>query len=345
MVGKHRSWAFIVLPADERQYRGNVGYEDDPRRVYRYDSNVANHLQVSVGDVVVVRDRVHFLGVARVERIDSSPITKIRSSCPHCGTTDLKFRKTVSPPYRCVKGHLFAQPIDEPVDVTGYEAHYAKSFVPADDTVSVEKIKAAAFRPSDQMSIEEVDLGRLESDLLTNFPKTAALIAMFQQARVLDAKDGLEDSVSDSAGRYQPSLSDSRDAVLRAIKARRGQQRFRQSLIRRYGSRCMVSGCDLLDIVEAAHIWAYRSEGDNHPENGLLLRADLHTLFDLHLMTIEPVDLKVRLSSKARAAGYDHLEGKAIKIASKRRPSKEALEHRWAIFKQAETDSTEAQPD
>jgi HNH endonuclease len=52
-----------------------------------------------------------------------------------------------------------------------------------------------------------------------------------------------------------------------------------------------------LDILEAAHISPYRGEEDNHPENGLLLRADLHTLFDhlnaaIHAMDIIPIGIK-----------------------------------------------------
>ena len=60
--------------------------------------------------------------------------------------------------------------------------------------------------------------------------------------------------------------------------------------------RCMVSGCQLVDLLEAAHIRPYRGENDNHPSNGLLLRADLHTLFDLDLLGIDPETLLVRLA-------------------------------------------------
>ncbi len=43
----------------------------------------------------------------------------------------------------------------------------------------------------------------------------------------------------------------------------------------------------------AAHIKAYRGEQDNHPDNGLLLRSDIHTLFDVDLHGIEPEHLQV----------------------------------------------------
>ena len=44
--------------------------------------------------------------------------------------------------------------------------------------------------------------------------------------------------------------------------------------------------------MEAAHIIPYCLTQDNNISNGLLLRADLHTLFDFNLITIEP-ELKI----------------------------------------------------
>jgi len=48
-------------------------------------------------------------------------------------------------------------------------------------------------------------------------------------------------------------------------------------------------------VLEAAHIKPYRGKTDSHLENGLLLRADLHTLFDLNLIGVEPDTLTVRV--------------------------------------------------
>ena len=96
----------------------------------------------------------------------------------------------------------------------------------------------------------------------------------------------------------------------------------------------MVSGCDLLDVVEAAHIWPYRGVNDNHPDNGLLLRADLHTLFDLDLMAIHPDELAVRLHPLAITAGYGNFEGRALGVPDRAGPSKAALALRWECFRE-----------
>ena len=118
---------------------------------------------------------------------------------------------------------------------------------------------------------------------------------------------------------------------MRQIRVRRGQKAFRQMLRSRYGDRCMITGCQLFDIIEAAHIKPYRGETDNHPENGLLLRADLHTLFDLNFLGIHPASLQVHFHPAARAAGYDKWEGNII-LCSNSRPNQTALKDRWQLF-------------
>ncbi len=130
---------------------------------------------------------------------------------------------------------------------------------------------------------------------------------------------------------YFSILGDRRQVVMRQIRLRRGQHQFRQALRMRYGDQCMITGCQLLDIIEAAHISPYRGDNDNHLENGLLLRTDLHTLFDLDLLGINPESLQVQFHPAALATGYDIFEGKLL-LYSKVKPSRAALETRWKLF-------------
>lgn len=141
-----------------------------------------------------------------------------------------------------------------------------------------------------------------------------------------------EDKSNDSAT-YNPLEGDRRQMVVRQIRERRGQQQFRDSLRERYGDRCLVTGCEVLAVLEAAHISPYRGEGDNHPENGLLLRADIHTLFDLDLIGIEPDRLQVELHP-AIANEYGNLSGTTLGSARERRPSRKALQLRYEQFRQ-----------
>jgi hypothetical protein len=94
-----------------------------------------------------------------------------------------------------------------------------------------------------------------------------------------------------------------------------------------------MTGCKVLDVLEAAHIKPYRGANDNHPENGLLLRADVHTLFDLNLLGIEPNQLRIELhSSLTTDAAYKALSGKKLQCGIDLRPSDKALKLRYKRF-------------
>jgi putative restriction endonuclease len=335
-----RAWSLITMGTGQ-QYAGNRGYEDDPRRIYRYDSNVANCRNVRPGDLALIRNRAHLIGIARIEKIASGSGRKTMLRCPVCHNGNLKTRVKKTPRFRCGNGHEFEVPQEEVIDVTTFEATYSGTYVQAPDAVPVSAIKAAAPRRSDQLSIEEVDVSLLEQALLKSFPPTRAVLAAFYQSISIDSRDALQDADT-SAGpdgnsqqtdTFRASIADTRQAVLRTIRQRRGQKRFRDSLISRYGPQCMLTRCDLLDVLEAAHVWPCRGQEDNHPENGLLLRADIHTLFDLDHLAIDPDTLTVRLSPVlARTSSYGSLAGIALKASPTCRPARDPLLLRWQSF-------------
>ena len=329
-----RAWSLIAIPGP-RQYGGNQGYDDDLTSTYRYDSAVANSLQVSPGDLILLRDRKLLLGIGLVERIASGPGTKKRFRCPECRVTGIKERHTLSPRWRCNNGHTFDDALQEEVTVTHYEAHYRSSFLPADGQISASEIRSAVIRPSTQLSIEELDHGKLEGLLIESFPDSKALFSAFIQSVSVVADDA---DTKDSAGQiqYTPSFTDNRKCTLRSIRERRGQSSFRKKLIRRYGASCMISRCDVLHVVEAAHIWPYRGLDDNHPDNGLLLRADLHTLFDLDLLGIHPDTLRVSIAKAAKRDDYVRFDGSNLVVRGNRIPSRPALANRWSIFSRRE---------
>lgn len=334
-----RAWSLITV-GDSRQYGGNQGYTDDPRRVYRYDSKVANHRGLSTGHFALIRDRNNLLGVAQIERIESQPGEKTMLRCPTCGTVNIKSRERKRPRFRCNNNHEFGDPTPEIVDVTQYEAHFEHTFVNAPDAIPVLQIKAAALRPSDQVSIEEIDLNKLERALTLAFPKTRAILASFFHSGVLGNDDAADDVVVDGesstwspGNTYTNSMADTRASVLRSIKQRRGQKMFRDALMKRYGSQCVMTGCRLTDVLEAAHIWPYRGDADNHPQNGLLLRADLHTLFDLDLIAINPETLTIDIAPALRNIDtYSNLRGRPLGLSSSANPALEPLIRRWETF-------------
>ena len=63
--------------------------------------------------------------------------------------------------------------------------------------------------------------------------------------------------------------------------------------------RCSITGEKTLPVLEAAHIKPFSESGPNHISNGLLLRADLHKLYDSGYITLTK-DYKVEISRKIK---------------------------------------------
>jgi putative restriction endonuclease len=332
-MGKIRAWYFLTVDHSQLQYGGNTGYLDDPKSLYRYDSEVGNHKQVSKGDLVVLRTKSSVLGIARIQEISAKAGSKFRQRCPTCKATTIKARHKKSPKWRCHNcSSEFEQALEEQILVTEYTASYADTFLGNTSGVALEALRKIVLRPSGQMSISELDLPALE---ILFQQEGGAAIQLFGEAALqmtVEPLDGAQQISSTIPGVYAGSAVDSRAKVLRAILERRGQSEFRRKLIERYGARCAISGCSLLSVLEAAHIDPYRGHVHNHTDNGLLLRADLHTLFDLGLLAIDPKDWTVHLHPEASAVdGYSQFHGAKL-FWMKDMPSSPALFRRWLLF-------------
>lgn len=84
------------------------------------------------------------------------------------------------------------------------------------------------------------------------------------------------------------------------VTPRLGQGSFRMLVAEAYGRRCSMTAERVFPALEAAHIHRYSRGGDHSLSNGLLLRSDLHKLFDLGYVSIEPDKLIIKVSRKIR---------------------------------------------
>lgn len=75
-----------------------------------------------------------------------------------------------------------------------------------------------------------------------------------------------------------------------ALRAREGQAKFREALLQAFQNRCAVTGSTVTELLEAAHIEPYSEGQDHRLSNGLILRTDIHTLFDKGLLAINPLE-------------------------------------------------------
>lgn len=151
---------------------------------------------------------------------------------------------------------------------------------------------------------------------------------LMSEREIQESLDGAASKL-DAAAEFEPAnIIDARDWVMTSIVRRRGQPAFRQSLLAAYDGRCAISGCDVEAVLEAAHIVRYQGAETNHVCNGLLLRADLHTLFDLRLIAVDVTKMTVLVSPMLANTQYSEFQGQLLRLPTLNgsRPSCNALE-------------------
>lgn len=149
--------------------------------------------------------------------------------------------------------------------------------------------------------------------------------AAYDRARAATTASAIDD--------FNLDAEDSRERQIAEVVRRRGQRRFRAALLKAYQGKCALTGCDAVDALEAAHVSPYRGAQSNHIQNGLLLRADIHSLFDLGLLSFDPETRMARLASQLADTTYAALAGRTLSEPSnpKLKPNTAALsEHlKW----------------
>ncbi|HWH53683.1 MAG TPA: HNH endonuclease [Gemmatimonadaceae bacterium] len=131
-----------------------------------------------------------------------------------------------------------------------------------------------------------------------------------ERAGVLQAQSTMLPQVAGTVGpRY---------GAPRLILPRLGQGTFRVGVLDAYGRSCAVTAEHSLPALEAAHIRSYDKNGPHEVRNGLLLRADIHRLFDKGYITVSP-DLHLEVSPRLRAdyhngRTYYPMHGQSVRI-------------------------------
>jgi putative restriction endonuclease len=116
---------------------------------------------------------------------------------------------------------------------------------------------------------------------------------------------------------------------------RLGQGSFKAVILDAYHRRCAISGTHIPPVLEAAHIRPVARGGEHRLDNGLLLRSDIHTLFDRGYLGVDP-SYRLHVSPRLRAdfSNGDQFYAKAgqiIELPERRadRPKREFLE--WQL--------------
>ncbi|MBE8721179.1 HNH endonuclease [Sphingobacterium pedocola] len=318
-------WVLKTVHEDNKASQTVDSYEDSLSEYYNYDNLVPNSKQIVGGDLAILIDKEKILGFARIDSVEASKGKKTVRRCPECPSTTIDKRKTKKPAYRCNKGHEFEIPVEEIKAVTKYRANFNSYF-------SIEKLNndLKQLRPfyikgyNQNMSMQRLDISALS--LFRTIEEKLSIDKSTYSGLAPDQGYTKEDEEP-----YKANNQDEREIALRAIKLRRGQQDFRKKLLERFDNTCVITGCKIIDILEAAHIRPYKGKNDNHPSNGLLLRADIHTLFDLNLVTIDPEKFFVHFHPRVKNE-YALYDGTILFNDILNKPNKEALALHFNIF-------------
>lgn len=124
------------------------------------------------------------------------------------------------------------------------------------------------------------------------------------------------------------SSKDGRARTVDTIIKRRGEPGFRQKLLTAYEYQCAFTGCNASDALEAAYIVPYRGDYTHDVSNGILLRTDLHTLFDLGKIAVDTRTMTIVMAEELLNSSYRILVNRPLHFPKDEamRPSTEGLD-------------------
>jgi hypothetical protein len=283
--------AWLVMTTDDPVLLG-AGYDDDAGRYYSWDNTVPLHASLRPGDSIVLWDKHFLLGVSVIDTIERGRAEKIRYRCPVCHKTKMQTRKRKKPPYWCPECKQgVTDPVEELIEVETYRSHHEASWVDLSGQLDGSQLRLLCYKPKSQHAIRELDWSRFTRELAEDLRQPVARIASPSSRQI--------------PGGHKPRL----------VKVRRGQGAFRRQLTKRYGETCALSGPAPSHVLDAAHLYSYAEVGKHDDLGGLLIRKDLHRLFDLGLILVEPSSLTIHVSdSLASYPDYQSLQGKKLSV-------------------------------
>ncbi|MGY5120542.1 HNH endonuclease [Streptomyces sp. 900105755] len=283
---------FVLAVGSERQHGGNDGYDDNPAVHYSWDSTVPQHGNLATGDVIALWDKKSLIGISIIERIETGRAVKLSYFHEDCGRADFKALKTGDLRWWCNQCRIrFAEPGQREKEVTTYRSHHGRAWQNLQGRLSGRDIRALCDKPTSQHSMRPAQWERVRAALLD----VGAIVSV-------DTADGARAVIR--GGRRRAT-----------VKVRNGQDAFRRQLLAEQGEICAFSGPTPVSVLEAAHLYSFAESGEHHEYGGLLLRRDLHRLFDLGDITVDPTTDRLDVREDIRAYPlYSELHGKSLQL-------------------------------
>jgi hypothetical protein len=255
--------------------QGAPVYPDELGARYVWDSEVPNGGHVAPGDLAVIRDDEIVYGAGWIDSIETELRRKIRYRCPGCNRTGAKPRNRMRPKYWCANCKTaFDVRVEEELNVVESSANYSRTWRPADRHFPVKVLDTAYVKNAQQNAIRRLDLD-LARPILDAYLVTGR--------SWWDMQSQANERIPGGHG-------------LGTSKTRLGQQRFREAMLTRFGESCAFTGAQPPGALQAAHLYFFSETPKHDLRGGLLLRCDLHALFDRWLLTIDPATWTIQVA-------------------------------------------------
>lgn len=280
-----RGWICISKSHDSYA-RASEGYKESLGLSYEWRLGLPKGHDIAVGDVIVIRDNYHVLGFSLIEKIEKKRKLYSSNRCPNCDRAQVEERVKKMPKYRC---RSCAMAFAEPLIVSEKEefrvAHYAPGWVSLDKSSLTKSLwMKLSVTPKSQHSLQSIDQQKFGEFLKQLDPSSLV---------PFNCRNPLQNH----------------GHKLGTAKIRIGQAEFRKKLFSSFGNVCAMTGPNHQTALEASHLYSYSDIGVHHDDGGLLLRRDIHRLFDSGLIAINPETLCVDISQDLHEIdAYIHLK-------------------------------------
>ncbi|KNX39609.1 hypothetical protein VV01_19350 [Luteipulveratus halotolerans] len=271
-----------MAAGENRGHGGNAGYDDQSDVYYTWDSTVHQYAHLKVGDPIAIWEKGRLLGTSVIEDIIERTIEKQLFRCPRCAMAAIHERARKEPRFRCSNcKNEFDEPTVIVKQVTEYQSRHDAAWTPLEGTLARHELRELCEKPKSIDSMRPLKWSAFEGALLARGANAAV----------------------DRVAQRAPDINFAQGHHLRLVRVRRGQQKFRARLLDVQGTTCAFTGSAPPRVLEAGHLYSYANLGVHHEHGGLLLRRDIHRLFDDGSLAVNPSDLRIDVSDELES--YD----------------------------------------
>tara|TARA_X000001036_G_scaffold205329_1_gene192954 strand:- start:264 stop:1724 length:1461 start_codon:yes stop_codon:yes gene_type:complete len=288
-------WWLCSLNITEAVSQARSTYSDMASSSYNWSTRSRIMGSPRKGDRIIIRDeKFCVLGFSVIEDVrETEPTVETANACPHCGKRgNVRERKEETPRFKCYLGtkssgcgKTFETPtIIEIPNVIHFETSHKTFWIELDIPSTSSEINQ--FSHGGQASIRPVEPSKFKNFLISN--NAANQIGVIERLGEIGNKPGPKEPIP---GGHRK----------RVVQTRNGQGKFRKALLEKFGETCAISGPTPKSALDACHLYSYAVIEEHEEHGGLLLRKDLHRLFDDGLLSVDTKTERIRVNESLKS--------------------------------------------